>query len=53
MIRALSIVVLLALGMSPALAAKKQVCRDATTGQYVSSSYAKKFPGLTVCTAKK
>jgi hypothetical protein len=33
-------------------AAAKKVCRDAKTGQYVSAHYAKKYPGLTVCTIK-
>jgi hypothetical protein len=28
-------------------------CRDAKTGQFVSLAYAKKYPGLTVCEAKK
>jgi hypothetical protein len=52
-IRTLAICVLLALGLSPALAAKpKQVCRDAKTGQFVTNAYAKKYPGLTVCEVK-
>jgi hypothetical protein len=32
--------------------AAKQVCRDAKTGQFVSASYAKKYPGLTTCEIK-
>ena len=28
-------------------------CRDAKTGQFVTTAYAKKFPGLTVCEQKK
>jgi hypothetical protein len=28
-------------------------CRDSKTGAYVSVSYAKKYPGLTVCEQRK
>lgn len=28
-------------------------CRDAKTGQYVTAAHAKKYPGLTVCEARK
>lgn len=45
-------IAVLALLTSAAEAAKKQVCRDAKTGEFVSSSYAKKYPGLTVCETK-
>ena len=50
---ALAAAALMLSSVSPAIAAKKVVCRDSKTGQYVSHAYAKKYPGLTVCEAKK
>ena len=57
--RKLLIVVVLGLLATPAGAATKfkkpsgLSCRDAKTGQFVTTAYAKKFPGLTVCEQKK
>jgi hypothetical protein len=53
--RAIALVSLLFLLLTPtaADAAKaKQTCRDAKTGQFVTTAYAKKYPGLTVCEVK-
>lgn len=43
--------VLALFSITPAMAAKK-VCRDAKTGAFVSTKYAKRYPGLTVCETK-
>jgi len=34
-------------------AAAKKVCRHAQSGKYVSASYAKKYPAITVCHEQK
>ncbi len=52
MIYALIIVMLLALGLTPALAQSQQNCRSAKTGQFVSEAFAKKHPKTTVCEVK-
>jgi hypothetical protein len=42
--------------VSTAAEAKKTApssCRDAKTGRYVTASYAKRYPGLTVCSTKR
>jgi hypothetical protein len=48
----LGIVIGMVLLLLPTWVEAKTVCRDAKTGQYVSHKYAKKYPGLTVCTVK-
>ena len=37
----------------PAAAVAATRCRDAKTGEFVSHSYAKKYPGLTTCEKAK
>jgi hypothetical protein len=49
-----ALVFMLLLSGSTSAAAKKHLtCRDAKTGEYVTVSYAKKYPGLTVCKERK
>jgi hypothetical protein len=50
--RIIMLIVALALFPTATLAAKKQVCRDAKSGQFVTAAYAKKYPGLTTCEVK-
>lgn len=56
MIRFLMLValgLLLSISSAEAKSKKHLTCRDAKTGEYVTVSYAKKYPGLTVCTERK